>query len=29
VLYWVTSSFLGVLQQLAQTRLYKSQEEHA
>jgi YidC/Oxa1 family membrane protein insertase len=28
VLYWVTSSFLGVLQQIVQTRVYKAQEEH-
>lgn len=28
LLYWVTSSFLGVLQQIVQTRVYKAQEEH-
>jgi membrane protein insertase Oxa1/YidC/SpoIIIJ len=28
VLYWVTSSFLGVVQQVIQTRVYKTQEEH-
>lgn len=29
VLYWVTSSFLGVLQQVIQTRVYKAQKEHS
>lgn len=29
VLYWVTSSFLGVLQQVVQTRIYKAQKEHS
>lgn len=29
VLYWVTSSFLGVLQQVVQTRVYKTQEGHS
>lgn len=29
VLYWVTSSALGVLQQVVQTRIYKAREEHA
>jgi YidC/Oxa1 family membrane protein insertase len=28
VLYWVTQGLLGVLQQIVQTRIYKSQEEH-
>jgi len=29
VLYWVTQGLLGLLQQVIQTRIYKSQEEQA